>query len=202
MGARTVREGRNCGEAQPCAPALPLQSRYVMPVYSLGGKTPAIHPEAFVHPEACVIGDVTIGSESSVWPGAVLRGDSDRIVIGARTSVQDGAIIHCDVDEPTIVGDECVIGHLAHLEGCVVGNGVLIGTACVVLNRAQVGDGALIGANAVVTGGTVVPAGARAIGVPVRITEDAVPPGSFDKNVRMYVERAALYRGALRRVDG
>ena len=99
-----------------------------MPIYALGDDAPDIHPEAYVHPDAVVIGKVSIGAESTVWPGAVLRGDNGGIVIGARTSIQDGTVIHCIPTRPTIVGDDCVIGHIVHLEGCTIeGGGV---TAC------------------------------------------------------------------------
>src|SRR5665213_2219299 len=91
-----------------------------MPIYRLGDLVPQIHPEAFVHPEAVLIGNVTIGSESTVWPGAVLRGDFGTITVGERSSVQDGTVIHAGPGFPTVVGDGCVIGHLAHLEGCTM----------------------------------------------------------------------------------
>src|SRR5919206_2658895 len=129
-----------------------------MPLYALGEQVPQIDPDAFVHPEATIIGNVDVGAQATVWPQTVLRGDQSRIVIGARTSVQDGAVIHCTRELETVVGDDCTIGHLAHLEGCVVEDGALIGTASVVLHEAVVGRGALVGANAVVTGRTIVPA--------------------------------------------
>ena len=94
-----------------------------MPIYALGSCEPDIHETAFVHPDAVVIGRVRIGPEASVWPCAVLRGDHGRIEVGARTSVQDGTVVHCTHDWPTLIGAECVVGHNAHLEGCVVGTG-------------------------------------------------------------------------------
>ncbi|HUV48462.1 MAG TPA: gamma carbonic anhydrase family protein, partial [Actinomycetes bacterium] len=84
-----------------------------MAVYALGERTPSIDPDAFVHPEAVVIGAVSIGPEATIWPGAVLRGDYGTISVGARTSVQDGAVIHATAELSTVIGDECVIGHLA-----------------------------------------------------------------------------------------
>ena len=111
----------------------------VMPIYRLGELVPRIHPEAFIHPEAVLIGDVTIGSESTVWPGAVLRGDYGQIVIGDRSSVQDGTVIHAGPGFPTVVGDGCVIGHLAHLEGCTMEDESLVGSGSVVLHWAVVG---------------------------------------------------------------
>src|ERR1700735_7473 len=103
-----------------------------MAIYQLGDLVPVIDPGAYVHPNATVIGDVTIGSESTVWPGAVLRGDYGTITVGSRTSVQDGTVIHAGPGFPTVVGDGCVIGHLAHLEGCTLEDGCLVGSGSVV----------------------------------------------------------------------
>ncbi len=172
-----------------------------MPVYALGRHVPQIHPDAYISPEAVIIGSVTIGSESSVWPGAVLRGDDGEIHIGARTSIQDGAIIHTTHFQPTTVGDECVIGHLAHLEGCIIHDGALVGSGSVVLHNAVVETGALVGAGAVVSGGTVVPAGAMALGIPAKIRPDAVTPEMISLGMRSYVERGHRYREQLRRID-
>jgi carbonic anhydrase/acetyltransferase-like protein (isoleucine patch superfamily) len=172
-----------------------------MPVYALGSQVPDIHPDAYLAPEAVVIGSVTIGPESSVWPGAVLRGDDGEIRIGARTSIQDGAIVHTTHFQPTIVGDECVIGHLAHLEGCIVHDGALVGSGSVVLHRAVVESGALVGAGAVVSGGTVVPARAMALGIPAKIRPDCVTPEMISLGMQSYVDRAARYRSELRRID-
>src|SRR4051794_23479602 len=105
-----------------------------MAMYALGELAPQVHPEAFVHPEATLIGDVVVGAEASIWPQAVLRGDTGRITIGARTSIQDGSVLHVGVGGlATTVGADCVIGHLAHLEGCTIHDGVLIGVGSVVL---------------------------------------------------------------------
>jgi carbonic anhydrase/acetyltransferase-like protein (isoleucine patch superfamily) len=105
-----------------------------MAVYALGHQVPDIHPDAYISPQAVIIGSVAIGAESSVWPGAVLRGDDGEIRIGARTSIQDGAILHTTPLQATVVGDECVMGHLAHLEGCTVHDGALVGSGSVVLH--------------------------------------------------------------------
>jgi carbonic anhydrase/acetyltransferase-like protein (isoleucine patch superfamily) len=172
-----------------------------VPVYALGDLVPRIDPTAFVHPDAVVIGKVTIGAESTVWPCAVLRGDGAGITIGARTSVQDGAVLHNTEVLPTVVGDDCTIGHLAHLEGCTVEDGALVGTASIVLHEAVVGTGALVGANAVVTGRTNIPPGAMALGVPAKIREGASDPQQNLHDAQHYVERGRRYREQLRRVD-
>lgn len=172
-----------------------------MPVYALGDREPVIDPTAFVHPDAVVIGSVEIGPESSIWPGAVLRGDGGKVVIGARTSIQDGCVVHCTADLDTRIGDDCVVGHLAHLEGCTVADRSLIGSGSVVLHRAVVGPDALVGASALVTNDVIVPPYARALGVPARITADVIPQGAFVDQAAGYVRRAHWYAGQLRRLD-
>ena len=171
-----------------------------MAVYALGDDVPDIDPEAYVHPEAVVIGRVLVGPQASVWPGAVLRADSAEILIGARTSVQDGVVVHVGTDLPTLVGEGCVIGHLAHLEGCVVEDGALVGSGSVVLHEVRVGAGALVAAGAVLTPRTVVPPLGRAAGVPARVVEAAVGPGAFADSAERYVERARRYAAELRRI--
>ncbi len=99
-----------------------------MAVYALGDLVPRIDPTAFVHPDATVVGDVVIGPESTIWPQAVLRGDYGNITIGARTSIQDGTVVHSTADLPTRIGDDCVVGHLAHVECCVIEDGALVGS--------------------------------------------------------------------------
>jgi carbonic anhydrase/acetyltransferase-like protein (isoleucine patch superfamily) len=172
-----------------------------MPIYALGELEPSIDPDAYVHPDAVLIGDVRLGPFASAWPGAVLRGDSSFIEVGARTSIQDGTVIHCTEVDPTVVGPECVVGHLVHLEGCTIGEGSLIGSGSIVLNGARVGSHALVGAGAVVSNNVVVPDRARALGIPARITEDAVTPGAWKEAVEHYVQRGAQYRRSLRRLE-
>ena len=172
-----------------------------MPVYALGERTPTIHPSAFVHPDAVIIGDVTVGPESSIWPTAVLRGDHGRVVVGAQTSVQDGTVVHCTSTLDTLIGDRCVIGHNAHLEGCTIADDSLVGSGSVVLHRAVVGPCALVGAGAVVGNDKVVPPHARALGVPAAITPDVIADGAFDDAVAIYVRNAHWYNADLRRLD-
>jgi len=172
-----------------------------MPVYALGSQVPQIDPDVYIHPQAVVIGSVTIGPGSTLWPGAVLRGDDGEIRVGARTSIQDGAILHTTPSYPTIVGDECVVGHLAHLEGCTIEDGALVGSGSVVLHQAIVSSGALVGAGAVVPNGTVVPPRAMALGVPAKIRPDAVDPELIRIGMESYVHRGKRYRNELRRLD-
>ncbi len=172
-----------------------------MAVYALGDLEPTIHQDAFVHPDAVIIGSVTIGAQSSVWPGAVLRGDGGLIQIGARTSVQDNAVLHTTPEWPTIVGDGCVLGHLVHLEGCRIDDDVLIGNASMVLHRSVVHSGAIVAANSVVLNDVEVPSGALAAGSPAVIKLDRVDPEFIRTGARHYVERIEQYRTSLRRLD-
>ncbi len=169
-----------------------------MPIYALGERVPTIHPDAFVHPDAVVIGDVRIGAESSIWPGAVLRGDYGTIFIGERTSIQDGAVVHAVSEFPTVVGNDCVIGHLAHLEGCVIHDRALVGSGSVVLHHANVFSGATVGAGAVVRNQMDVPAGALAVGVPAQIKEGASSQEAIDAGAALYVWNAKRYKTDLR----
>jgi carbonic anhydrase/acetyltransferase-like protein (isoleucine patch superfamily) len=172
-----------------------------MAIYALGASAPDIAPSAFVHPDATVIGDVTIGEESTVWPQAVLRGDYGKIVVGARTNIQDGAVIHCTRELDTFIGDDCVIGHLAHLECCVVEDGALVGTGSIVLHRVCVHSGALVGAAALVPNGMEVPAGAIAVGVPARIREGAADTADIARNAAEYAQNGKRYAQDLRSLD-
>ena len=172
-----------------------------MAVYALGDLEPTIDGEAFVHPDAVIIGSVTIGAKSSVWPGAVLRGDGGLIRIGERTSVQDNAVLHTTPEWPTIVGDGCVLGHLIHLEGCRIHDDVLIGNASMVLHRSLVHSGAIVAANSVVLNDVEVPSGALAAGSPAVIKLDRVDPEFIRTSARHYVERIEQYRTSLRRLD-
>ena len=172
-----------------------------MAIYALGDKTPKIHPTAFIHPDCTIIGDVTIGEESSVWPHAVLRGDASRIVVGARTSIQDGAVIHCTHDSETHIGDDCVIGHLVHMEGCTIEDLCLVGSGSIVLHRAIIRMGALVGAAAMVTNNTEVPSRAMALGVPAVIKLDRNDPEQVRLNAAGYVRNAKHYREQLRCIE-
>ena len=172
-----------------------------MAIYALGDRVPKIDPAAFVHPDAVVIGDVVIEEEASIWPNAVLRGDYGHIEIGARTSIQDGSVVHATAELATIVGSDCVVGHIVHLEGCTIEPHSLVGSGSVVLHRAVVRSHALVGANAVVPNGMEVPSHAMALGVPATLRENAVREGSFAMAVAGYVANAKRYRSDLRRLD-
>jgi carbonic anhydrase/acetyltransferase-like protein (isoleucine patch superfamily) len=136
-----------------------------IPLYALGTDRPRIHPQAYVDPEAVLLGDVCLGPHASVWPGAVIRADNGPIIIGPRTSIQDGTVIHTQPHNPTQIGSDCVVGHLAHLEGCLLEDWVLVGSGAVVLERAVGRSPSLVGVGAVVPAGMEVPPGGMALGV-------------------------------------
>lgn len=172
-----------------------------MPLYAIDDRVPTVDPEAFVHPDAVVIGDVRIGAEASIWPSAVLRGDYGTIEVGERTSVQDGTVVHATAELSTVIGHDCVVGHVAHLEGCVIEPFSLVGSGSVVLHRAVVRSHALVGANALVPNGMEVPPFAMALGVPAKLRENAVPEGHVIAAVDVYVRNVRRYRAGLRRID-
>lgn len=173
---------------------------FAMPLYALGNDRPRIHPQAYVHPQAVLIGEVRLGPQSSVWPGVIIRADNGPIVIGARTSVQDGTVIHTQPENPTRIGANCVIGHLVHLEGCVLEDWVLVGSGAVVLERAICRSPSLVGAGAVVSPGTEVPAGAMALGVPARIRPGTVGRSTVAGNVDAYQRHLVQHRDGSKEV--
>ena len=172
-----------------------------MPIYALGDKRPRIHPDAWVHPDAVLIGDVQIDDRVSVWPCAVIRADCSPIRVGARTSLQDGCVIHTQPYNQTVIGTDCVIGHCAHLEGCTLDNLVLIGSNAVVLERVHCQSGSLVGAGALVKAGTIIPQRALAVGSPARVIPDKVNPDDIRMNVEGYLQHLAEQRNGMQLVS-
>jgi carbonic anhydrase/acetyltransferase-like protein (isoleucine patch superfamily) len=172
-----------------------------MAIYTLGDRVPSIDDDAFVHPDATIIGDVRLGPGASIWPGAVLRGDYGTVIVGARTSIQDGTVIHATAELATVVGAGCIVGHLVHLEGCEIEDACLIGSNSVILHRAIIRTGATVGASALVTNGTEVPAGALAIGVPAKIKPGSSSAAHIEEGAELYVQNAKRYKIELRRLD-
>lgn len=169
-----------------------------MPIYALGEREPSIHPTAYVHPDAVVIGAVRLGEQATVWPGAVLRADYGVISVGARTSIQDGSIVHSD--HSTSIGDDCIVGHNAHLHDCVIEDGCLIASMSVVLHGAVVRSGSLVGAHALVPPGMEVPTDMRALGVPAKLSAGGVDRELLSGGVEAYLHNASRYREQLRRL--
>lgn len=133
---------------------------------------PDIHPGAWIAPGAVVVGRVRIGAESSVWYGAVVRADTEEVVIGERCNIQDHCGLHCDPGEPTVLGDRVSLGHKAMVHGAVVEEGALVGIGAIVLNGARVGAGALVAAGSLVPPNKTVPAGTLWSGVPGRVVRE------------------------------
>jgi carbonic anhydrase/acetyltransferase-like protein (isoleucine patch superfamily) len=162
---------------------------------SFRGVWPRVAPSAYIDPGANVIGDVTVGERSSVWPSAALRGDISPIRIGDETSIQDGTVVHTDAKYPAIIGNRVTVGHMAVLHGCTIEDEVLIGIGAIVLNGARIGKGAVVAAGALVPEGAEIPAGMLAMGVPAKpkrpVTEDEME--RFRINCNNYVKRTKEY---------
>jgi len=161
------------------------------------GVVPRIDASAYVDPAAQVIGDVTIGPRSSVWCGAVLRGDVNRIVLGAETNIQDLSVLHGEFDEyPVLLGDRVTVGHMAVLHGCVVEDDCLIGIGAIVLNGVRVGRGSVVAAGALVPERMQIPAGSLVMGAPAKarraVTEEEKL--RFTQNAQRYVRYRQDYR--------
>ncbi len=161
-------------------------------------KPPTVHPSVFVAPGAVVLGDVTLGEESSVWFASVLRGDINSIVIGPRSNIQDGSVVHVDRDFPTTIGEWVTVGHRAIVHGCAVADEVLVGMGATLLDGVEVGARSIIGANALVTQHTKIPPGSLVLGAPAKIRRalDLNEQGGIRKWAERYVELSRVYREA------
>lgn len=163
------------------------------------GHEPEIHPDAWVAPNASVIGKVRIAADANVWFGAVLRGDNEPIRVGARTNIQEGVVIHVDPGFPVTIGEGCTIGHHAIVHGCTIGDNSLVGMGATVLNGAVIGSNCLIGANALVTEGKVFPDNSLIVGAPakaIRLLDDAAVAG-LKKSADGYVKKWQLFATSL-----
>lgn len=167
-----------------------------MALIEFDGTKPSVHPNAWVAPEATLIGAVELGEEASVFYGAVLRGDMDSIRIGARSNVQDGCVMHVDPGRPLTVGENVSVGHRAILHGCTVEHDCLIGMGAVVLNGATIGRGTLVAAGAVVPEGAEIPPGSLVAGVPAKVRRElsAEQIDGLRQNAATYVDLSAKHR--------
>jgi carbonic anhydrase/acetyltransferase-like protein (isoleucine patch superfamily) len=159
------------------------------------GKRPKIDPSAFIAPTAVLIGDVEVGPESSIWFGAVLRGDNGPIRIGAHTSIQDNAVVHVSEDGETIVGDDVTVGHCAVMEDCRIERHALIGSNATLLNGCTIGEGALIAAGSVVGQGVQIPARVVAAGAPAQVKKslDGEAASWVERSSEAYVQLSRMY---------
>lgn len=173
-----------------------------MPCFEIDGQCPTLPADdsAWLAPSAQLIGDARLGSQVSVWFGAVIRADNTAIVVGDRSNIQDGAVLHSDPDAPLVIGRDCTVGHHARLHGCTVGDRVLIGMGATVLNGAVIGDDCLVGAGALVTEGKVFPPRSLIIGAPAKavreLTESAL--AGLQASANVYVAKCAAYKQGLR----
>ncbi|WP_108481983.1 gamma carbonic anhydrase family protein [Oceaniglobus ichthyenteri] len=175
-----------------------------MTLYALDDISPRIAADAWVAPDANLIGKVRVLSQGSVWFGATLRGDNEWIDVGQGSNVQENCVLHTDMGFPLVIGANCTIGHKAMLHGCTIGDGSLIGMGATVLNGAVIGKGCLIGANALITEGKVIPDGSLVMGAPgkvVRELDEAAIAGLL-KSAEGYRANAWRFARGLRKIDG
>ncbi len=176
-----------------------------MPLYEHEGVRPAVPASGrfFVAPDAVLIGRVAIAEEVSIWFNAVLRGDTEPIMIGARANVQDGCVLHTDPGFPLVVGAGCTVGHAVILHGCTIGESCLIGMGATVQNGAKIGKNSLVGANALVTEGKEFPERSLIVGMPARLvrTIDDQTVKMIELSCEIYVNRGRQYASELKRID-
>ena len=171
-----------------------------MPIYQIGDDVPDIAPDAFVAPQATVIGKVTLKSRASVWFGAVIRGDNEPITIGKGSNVQEGAVLHTDPGVPLTIGDRVTVGHQAMLHGCTIGDGSLVGIQAVVLNGAVIGKHCLVGAGAIVTERKTFPDRSLILGAPAKVVRQLTDEdvARLEANAASYADRQEQYRQELK----
>ncbi|SNR25757.1 gamma carbonic anhydrase family protein [Paracoccus sediminis] len=173
-------------------------------IWELDGIAPRIAANAWVAPDAQVIGDVALEEEASVWWGAVLRGDGEGIRVGRGSNIQDLCVLHTDPGCPLTVGANCTVGHRAILHGCAIGDGVLVGMGATILNGARIGTGALIGAGALIAENKEIPPGALVVGAPGKVVRmlDQAGRDMLLQSAARYRVNAARFRAGLRQAGG
>jgi carbonic anhydrase/acetyltransferase-like protein (isoleucine patch superfamily) len=164
------------------------------------GRDPTIDPTAYIAPEATVIGDVRMGPRSSIWPGAVARGDINYIEIGEASNVQDGTIVHLADDFPVVIGKHVTIGHAAIIHACVIEDECLIGMGATILDGAVIGHHSIIGANALVTQNTIIPPGSMALGTPAKVVKTLTE--EQQAGIKKWAEKYVLVSAAHRKKLG
>lgn len=173
-------------------------------IYALDGIAPQIAPDAWVAPDANLIGKVVLEPESSVWFGATLRGDNEEIRLGRGSNIQENCVLHTDMGYPLVIGADCTIGHKAMLHGCTIGEGSLIGMGATVLNGAKIGRFCLISAGALITEGKEIPDFSLVMGAPGRVVRqlDEAAQQRLLKSAAGYRANAARFRAGLKPVAG
>jgi carbonic anhydrase/acetyltransferase-like protein (isoleucine patch superfamily) len=171
-------------------------------IYKLGDKVPTVHESSFIADAATIIGDVVLAENTSVWPGAVVRGDNEPINIGAGSNVQDGAVLHADPGYPLSIEADVSVGHQAMLHGCTIGEGSLIGIQAIVLNGAVIGRNCLVAAGAIVTEGRSFPDNSLILGAPAKVVRELTVAGiaRIRANATEYATRGFYFKQHLVRV--
>ena len=174
-----------------------------MPRYRFRDFTPQVPASTFVADTASVIGRVSLGEETSVWPGAVIRADSEPIVIGDGSNVQDNAVLHVDPGVPMSIGRRVTIGHQVMLHGCTIGDGSLIGIQAIVLNHAVIGESSLVAAGAIVTERKAFPPRSLIMGAPAKVVRELTDEdvAMLERAAATYITRRGLYLTELTRLD-
>jgi carbonic anhydrase/acetyltransferase-like protein (isoleucine patch superfamily) len=169
-------------------------------IYTLSDISPEINQRCYVAPSAAVIGDVLLEEDTSIWFGAVVRGDVERITIGRGSNVQDNSVLHCDPGAPLTLDEFVTVGHQVMLHGCRVGRNALIGIGSTVLNHARIGANSIVGANALVTEHKEFPDGVLLLGAPARVIRDLTEEeiATLPHYATRYIKRAELYQRELR----
>jgi carbonic anhydrase/acetyltransferase-like protein (isoleucine patch superfamily) len=173
-----------------------------MSIYQLDDISPAIHTSAWVADSAQVIGNVELQANSSIWFGAILRGDNERITIGEGSNVQDLSVLHTDIGCPLSIGKDVTIGHQVMLHGCAVGDESLIGIGAIVLNRAKIGKRCIVGAGSVVTEGKEFPDGSLILGSPAKVVRE-LDAATFEKlrhSAQSYQVNAKRFAAGLKKI--
>jgi carbonic anhydrase/acetyltransferase-like protein (isoleucine patch superfamily) len=173
-----------------------------MAIYALDGIAPQIDATSWVADSAQVMGNVKLAAHSSVWFGAVLRGDTETIEVGERSNIQDGSVLHADLGQPLKVGADVTVGHQVMLHGCTVGDGALIGIGAVVLNGARIGRGCIVGAGALVTEGKEFPDHSMILGSPAKAVKTLSPEQAarLIDSARHYVDNARRFAQSLQKI--
>lgn len=174
-----------------------------MSIYSLDGIAPKLADDVWIAPNAQVMGRVDMAMGSSVWFGAVLRGDNDLISIGARSNIQDNSVLHTDPGLPLIIGEGVIIGHQAMIHGCTIGDNSLIGIGATILNGAKIGKNCLIGAHALITEGKDIPDNSMVIGAPGKVVKTLSESqiAMLRLNAEIYVKNAQRFATGLKEIQ-
>ena len=174
-----------------------------MAVYALDGMSPIMADDAWVADSASVIGNVDMAEGSSVWFGAVVRGDNETIFIGKNSNIQDNSVLHSDPGSPLKIGEGVTVGHRVMLHGCTIGNNSLIGIGATILNNAVIGDNCIIGAHALITEGKVIPDGSMVMGAPGKVIKELGPAhiAMLQGSAAVYVKNAQRFKAGLKRLD-